>query len=160
MKLLGKDISPLKVMAYVGERLQVRGLGTPRDQQLGVEGVEPKVDPLTFNLHALEVNADATAALPLETHRDGLAGRAVVLAKRLFRTPVQLFINETLARPSVLGARAGDGGAAGIPARRLTPADVWPRRQRQCGLAAGDGEVRVPRDGRGALLRQRARGVD
>ena len=111
MKLLGKDITPSKVMAFVGERLQARGLATPADSDLGVEGVEPRIDPLTFNLHALEENADATRALPLETHRDGLAGRAVVLAKRIFRSAGQLFINETLGRQRVFNGHVRDSYA-------------------------------------------------
>ena len=69
MKLMGKDITPAKVMAFVGERLAARGLSTPEELELRADGVEARVDPLTFNLQALESNADATQGLPLETHR-------------------------------------------------------------------------------------------
>lgn len=111
MKLLGKDITPAKVMAFVEERLQARGLATPGGAELEVEGVEARVDPLTFNLHALESNADATQGLPLETHRDGLAGQAVVMAKRVFRKAGQVFINEALGRQRVFNGHVRDSYA-------------------------------------------------
>ena len=111
MKLLGRDITPSKVMAFVGQRLAARGLSTPGDDELGTDGVEARVDPLTFNLRALESNADATVGLPLETHRDGLAGRVVVLAKRLFRSTGQLLINETLGRQRVFNGHVRDSYA-------------------------------------------------
>ncbi len=111
MKLMGKDITSAKVMAFVGERLAARGLSTPSETDLTPEGVEARVDPLSFNLHALEDNADATRALPLETHREGLAGRAVVLAKRLFRTAGQIFINEALGRQRVFNGHVRDSYA-------------------------------------------------
>lgn len=111
MKLMGKDITPAKVMAFVGERLAARGLSGPGETDVTVEGVEPRVDPLSFNLHALEDNADATRGLPLETHRDGLAGRAVVVAKRLFRSVGQVFINEALGRQRVFNGHVRDSYA-------------------------------------------------
>ena len=111
MKLLGRDITASKVMAFVGERLAARGLSTPVDDALGSDGVEARVDPLTFNLQALESNADVTVGLPLETHRDGLAGRVVVLAKRLFRSTGQVFINETLGRQRVFNSHVRDSYA-------------------------------------------------
>ncbi|MDP1822470.1 MAG: hypothetical protein Q8L48_04490 [Archangium sp.] len=111
MKVLGKDITPSKVMAFVGERLAARGLSMPAESALGTEGVEGRVDPLSFNLHALEQNADATQGLPLETHRDGLAGRAVVIAKRIFRSAGQIFINEALGRQRVFNGHVRDSYA-------------------------------------------------
>ena len=111
MKLLGKDITPAKVMAFVGERLQARGLTVDDDAGAGELGVEPRVDPLTFNLQALEANADATQGLPLETHREGLSGRAVVLAKRVFRIAGQIFINEALGRQRVFNGHVTDSYA-------------------------------------------------
>lgn len=111
MKLLGKDITPQKVMAYVGERLQARGLARPEDTELTPEGVEARVDPMTFFLQALEANADATQGLPIETHRDGAAGQAVVLAKKLFRKAGQLFINEALGRQRVFNGHVRDSYA-------------------------------------------------
>ncbi len=111
MKLLGKDITPAKVMAFVGERLQARGLALPSEDGLSEDGVEARVDPLSFNLQALEANSDATQGLPLETHRDGLSGRAVVLAKQLFRKAGQLFINEALGRQRVFNGHVRDSYA-------------------------------------------------
>lgn len=111
MKLLGKDITPSKVMAFVGERLAARGLSSPDEELSTKSGVEPRVDPLSFNLQALESNADATQGLPLETHRDGLAGSAVVLAKRLFRKAGQVFINEALGRQRVFNGHVRDSYA-------------------------------------------------
>jgi hypothetical protein len=111
MKLMGKDITPAKVMALVGERLAARGLSSPGDTELTPEGVEARVDPLSFNLRALEENADATVGLPLETHRDGVAGRAVVIAKRVFRQAGQIFINEALGRQRAFNGHVRDSYA-------------------------------------------------
>lgn len=111
MRLLGRDITPEKVMAYVGEQLRARGLVPSADTELTREGVEPRVDPLSFNLDALSEHADPTRALPLETHRDGLSGRAVVLAKSLFRRFGQVFINEALARQRVFNGHVRDSYA-------------------------------------------------
>ena len=111
MKLLGKDITPAKVMAFVGERLQARGLAVPSEDRLSENGVEARVDPLSFNLQALEANADVTQGLPLETHRDGVSGRAVVLAKRIFRKAGQVFINEALGRQRVFNGHVRDSYA-------------------------------------------------
>lgn len=111
MKLMGKDITPGKVMAFVGERLQARGLAMPQDAELTPEGVEARVDPLTFFLRALETNADATQGLPLETHRDGLGGKAVLIAKRVFRKTGQIFINEALGRQRVFNGHVRDSYA-------------------------------------------------
>lgn len=111
MKLLGKDITPAKVMAFVGEQLAARGLSANESSPVVVEGVEPRVDPLSFNLRALEDNADATQGLPLETHRDGLSGRAVTMAKRVFRGVGQVFINEALGRQRVFNGHVRDSYA-------------------------------------------------
>jgi hypothetical protein len=111
MKLMGKDITPAKVMALVGERLAARGLSSPGDTELTPEGVEARVDPLSFNLRALEENADASVGLPLETHRDGVAGRAVVIAKRVFRQAGQIFINEALGRQRAFNGHVRDSYA-------------------------------------------------
>lgn len=113
MRLMGTDVNPAKLMDFVGARLLARGLSS--SSQLGSkvseEGVEARVDPLTFNLQALEANADATQGLPLETHRDGLAGRAVVLAKKVFRRAGQIFINEALGRQRVFNGHVRDSYA-------------------------------------------------
>ncbi|MFT3714182.1 MAG: hypothetical protein QM817_41495 [Archangium sp.] len=112
MKLMGKDITPAKVMAFVEERLAARGLNFgAQHSDVTVDGVEARVDPMSFNLQALEENADATRGLPMETHRDGLGGRAVLLAKRVFRTAGQIFINEALGRQRVFNGHVRDSYA-------------------------------------------------
>jgi hypothetical protein len=112
MNLMGKDITPAKVISLVGARLAARGLSSsPVDSVLAAEGVEPSVEPYSFNLHALEENADTTRAMPLETHRGGLSGRAVVLAKRIFRAAGQIFINEALSRQRVFNGHVRDSYA-------------------------------------------------
>ena len=111
MQLLGKDITPSKLMAWVGERLAERGLSVADGSGAQAEGVEARVDPLSFNLQALEEHADATRALPLETHRDGVAGRAVTVAKKMFRAAGQVFINEALGRQRVFNGHVRDSYA-------------------------------------------------
>ncbi len=111
MKLFGKDVTPEKVMTYVAERLEARGLARPADLDVPSAGVEPRVDPLSFTLSALEANADATRGLPLETHRDGVGGQAVLLAKRVFRAAGQIFINEALGRQRVFNGHVRDSYA-------------------------------------------------
>lgn len=111
MKLLGRDISSDKLLGELRSRLQARGLQTAAEQgPIRFDGLEPRVDPLAFNLEALSEHADPTRALPLETHRAGL-GRAVLLAKRLFRAGGQLFINETLARQKRFNGHVRDSYA-------------------------------------------------
>lgn len=137
MKLLGKDITPAKVMAFVGEQLAARGLSASDAPQPVVDGVEPRVDPLSFNLRALEDNADATQGLPLETHRDGLSGRAVTMAKRVFRGVGQVFINEALGRQRVFNGHVRDSYAQ-------LAAEVMRLRQRVAELEAEKAAVPAP----------------
>ncbi|HZI02595.1 MAG TPA: hypothetical protein VEZ71_01155, partial [Archangium sp.] len=73
-------------------------------------GVEPRVEPLSFNLQALEEHADATRALPLHTHRGG-AGQLVLVAKWAFRKTCQVFINEALSRQRVFNGHVRDSYA-------------------------------------------------
>ncbi len=111
MKLLGRDISSDKLLGEIRARLQARGLESAAEQgPIRFDGHEPRVDPLAFNLEALSEHADPTRALPLETHRAGL-GRAVLLAKWLFRAGGQLFINETLARQKRFNGHVRDSYA-------------------------------------------------
>ena len=111
MKLLGKDISAAKLMNVVSERLAARGLSTRIGEPWLDEQVEARVDPLSFNLQALEENSDATRGLPLETHRDWLSGRAVLAAKRVFRIVGPIFINEALSRQVVFNGHVRDSYA-------------------------------------------------
>lgn len=112
MRLMGRDISTQNVLAAVSERLLSRGLsGLPDAGEVTPEGIEARIDPLSFYVNALAEHADATRALPIETHRDGLSGRAVVLAKTAFRRVGQIFINEAMARQVVFNGHARDSYA-------------------------------------------------
>ena len=77
---------------------------------IGKHYVEGVVEPLSFNLSALEEHADSTRALPLHTHRGG-AGRLVLLAKWGFRKTCQVFINETLGRQRIFNGHVRDSYA-------------------------------------------------
>ncbi|HEX8438728.1 hypothetical protein [Archangium sp.] len=110
MKLLGRDIPARELLARIEERLRTRGLPTSESVELPEEGVEPRVDPLSFYLEALEANADATQPLPLHTHRGG-AGQLVLVAKWAFRKTCQVFINETLGRQRVFNGHVRDSYA-------------------------------------------------
>lgn len=132
MKLLGKDITASKVMSLVQEKLAARGLMTASNDDWKKDAVEPRVDPLSFNLHALEENSDATKGLPLETHRDGLAGRVVTIAKSAFRRVGQIFINETLGRQTVFNGHVRDSYAqlsAEVQRLRARVAELEGRKQ-------------------------------
>lgn len=110
MKLLGKDIAGQKLLQAIEGRLLARGLSSPEAHPIRFDGVEPRVDPLAFNLSALEEHADSTRPLPLETHRSG-AGRVVLYAKWAFRKSCQLFINEALARQRLFNGHVRDSYA-------------------------------------------------
>ncbi len=111
MRLLGKDISAQQLLEKISQRLTERGLDAVSGGPPPVDGVEPRIDPLAFNLEALAEHADPTRPLPLETHRGGLGGRAVVLAKWAFRRSCQIFINEALGRQQVFNGHARDSYA-------------------------------------------------
>ncbi|MEW5737912.1 MAG: hypothetical protein AB1938_03245 [Myxococcota bacterium] len=111
MRLMGKDITADKLMAYVGQRLRARGLSASPGEAEMPPDVEPRVDPLSFNLDALAEHTDATKGLPVETHRAGLSGRTVRMAKLIFRRVGQVFINEALARQVVFNGHVRDSYA-------------------------------------------------
>jgi hypothetical protein len=110
MKLLGRDIPARELLARIEERLRTRGLPTSESVEEPEEGVEPRVDPLSFYLQALEENADATRPLPLHTHRGGV-GQLVLVAKWAFRKSCQVLINETLGRQRVFNGHVRDSYA-------------------------------------------------
>ncbi len=110
MKLLGRDIPARELIARIEERLRTRGLPTSEPADGAPEGVEPRVDPLSFNLQVLEEHADPTKPLPLHTHRGG-AGQLVLLAKWAFRKTCQVLINETLGRQRVFNGHVRDSYA-------------------------------------------------
>lgn len=114
MKLLGREVTAQKVLERIEDRLRARGL-LPGDAGLGdgaaeALGVEPRVDPLSYNVHALEEHADPTVGLPLETHRGG-AGQLVLVAKWAFRKTGQVFINEALSRQRLFNGHVRDSYA-------------------------------------------------
>lgn len=110
MKLMGRDIPARELLARIEERLRTRGLPTSEQVDVPEQGVEPRVDPLSFNLQALEENADATRGLPLHTHRGG-TGQLVLVAKWAFRKTCQVFINEALGRQRVFNGHVRDSYA-------------------------------------------------
>jgi len=110
MKLMGRDITGDKLLEEIRSRLQARGLEGPTGGPIRFDGLEPRVDPIAFNVEALSEHADPTRPLPLETHRAGL-GRAVLLAKWLFRAGGQIFINEALARQKRFNGHVRDSYA-------------------------------------------------
>jgi len=110
MRLLGNAFRESELLQRLEERLRARGLWHEREKQVSPAVVEPRVDPLSFNLAALEEHADPTRPLPLQTHRGGL-GRAVLLAKWAFRTTCQVFINETLSRQRLFNGHVRDSYA-------------------------------------------------
>lgn len=110
MNLLGRDIPVRALVAQIEERLQLRGLREEPEEDSDLEGPEPRVDPLSFNLGALEEHADPTRALPLHTHRGG-AGQLVVAAKWAFRKTCQVFINEALSRQRLFNGHVRDSYA-------------------------------------------------
>ena len=110
MKLLGRDISGDTLLEELRARLQSRGLDPNEQGPIRFDGLEPRVDPVAFNVEALSEHADPTRPLPLETHRAGL-GRAVLLAKWLFRAGGQIFINEAFSRQKRFNGHVRDSYA-------------------------------------------------
>ncbi len=110
MKLLGKDISGSALLETIEERLRTRGLAEEQPSPIQLDGVEPRVDPLSFNLSSLEEHCDPTRGLPLHTHRGG-TGRMVLFAKWAFRKSCQVFINEALARQRQFNGHVRDSYA-------------------------------------------------
>lgn len=110
MKLLGKDIRGAELLTRIEDKLRARGLSLEPDRPIHFEGVEPRVDPLAFNLQAMEEHSDPTRPMPLHTHRGG-AGQAVLLAKWAFRKTCQVLINETLSRQRVFNGHVRDAYA-------------------------------------------------
>ncbi|MGA9523652.1 MAG: hypothetical protein WBV82_19480 [Myxococcaceae bacterium] len=110
MNLLGRDVPVRQLVERIEERLQVRGLREEPQRPIQLDGPEPRVDPLSFNLSAMEEHADPTRPLPLHTHRGG-AGQLVVAAKWAFRKTCQVFINEALSRQRVFNGHVRDSYA-------------------------------------------------
>lgn len=114
MKLLGRDISGAALLDVLQERLRARGLTEPADASAntaGPEGVAPPVDPLRFNLRALEEHADPTRPVPLHTHRAGLTGRLVLLSKRLAQRGGRVLLASALERQRIFNGHVRDSYA-------------------------------------------------
>jgi hypothetical protein len=110
MRLLGNAFKESELLQRLEERLRARGLLPDPEKPVRVGSVEPRIDPLSFNLAAMEEHADPTRPVPLQTHRGGM-GRAVLLAKLAFRSTCQVFINETLARQRLFNGHVRDSYA-------------------------------------------------
>lgn len=110
MNLLGRDIPVRALLGRIEERLALRGLREEPSDDEGYDDVEARIDPLSFNLGALEEHADPTRALPLHTHRGG-AGQLVLAAKWAFRKSCQVFINEALSRQRLFNGHLRDSYA-------------------------------------------------
>jgi len=106
MKLLGRDIPARELVARIEDRLRARGLYAPSIETPREPGVEPRVDPLSFNLEALEQHADATQAMPRSERGPLSAG-----VRWLFRKSCQPLIEEALARQRVFNAHVVDSYA-------------------------------------------------
>lgn len=112
MNFFGRAIDSATFLRYVEDRLSARGLSGPEQTRSPLQsGVAPRVDPLSFNLHALSEHADTTRGLPIETHRGGVIGTSVVRAKKLFRAAGQTFINEAFGRQIVFNGHVRDSYA-------------------------------------------------
>lgn len=111
MKLFGKDVTTQKLLDVAKERLGARGLLPPSEDAGLDEAVEAPVEPFAFAVEAMAAHVDATRGLPIETHREGLSGAAVVFAKTAFRRVGQLFINEALGRQVAFNGHVLDGYA-------------------------------------------------
>lgn len=112
MRLLGREVTADKVLERIEDRLRERGLLPPDAADGGAvtPGVEPRVDPLSFNVRALEEHADPTVALPKETRR-GTAGQLAQAARWAFRTAGQLLIDEALSRQRLFNGHVRDSYA-------------------------------------------------
>ena len=89
MNLLGRDIPVRELVSRIEERLQLRGLSEEPDTEDMLAGPEPRVDPLSFNLGALEEHADPTRPLPLHTHRGGVGQAQFDTARLGLDAPAQ-----------------------------------------------------------------------
>src|SRR5260370_24283894 len=97
MKLLNKEITARGLIDRIEERLRSRGLLNEPASATASEQEEAPIDPLSFNLQALERHADPTQGVPLDTHRGGV-GRAVILAPYVSRAMCQALIHGALPR--------------------------------------------------------------
>lgn len=112
MRLLGREVTADKVLERIEDRLRERGLLPPDagDDASITPGVEPRVDPLSYNLRSLEEHADPTVALPREAP-SGRAAQLAQVARQAFRKAGQLLIDEVLARQRLFNGHVRDSYA-------------------------------------------------
>ncbi|MDQ3263584.1 MAG: hypothetical protein M3Y59_07995 [Myxococcota bacterium] len=112
MKLLGRDISGRELLEELEARLRARGLMPPaRAEEPRPEGVEPRVDPLTFNVGALDAHVDPSRPMPLQTHRGGLSGKLLLLTKQVLQQGGQILLKEALGRQRTFNGHVRDSYA-------------------------------------------------
>lgn len=112
MRLLGRDIRGNELLELLEDRLRARGLlPLPEEPPLpGEDGAEAPLDPLSFNLGALEEHADPTRPLPLAPLH-GVVGQVGMLARWALRKALQPLVTETLARQRVFNGHVRDSYA-------------------------------------------------
>lgn len=112
MRLLGRDIRGNELLELLEDRLRARGLlPSPEEPPLpGEAGAETPLDPLSFNLGALEEHADPTRPLPLAPPH-GLVGQVGTLARWALRKALQPLVTETLSRQRVFNGHVRDSYA-------------------------------------------------
>ena len=112
MKLLGRDIRGSELIELIEDRLRARGLlPEPEDAPLpGEAGADVPVDPLSFNLGALEEYADPTRPLPLPRPRD-VVEQVGVLARWALRRALQPLRVEVLGRQRAFNGHVRDSYA-------------------------------------------------
>jgi hypothetical protein len=104
MKLLGRDIDAGALLRAARERLEARGI---RDEALPVEAEpEPRLEPLSFLVRALEEDEDPTVPIPVAER-----GAPASLVRRVFRLACQSLIDEVLERQRRFNARVREADA-------------------------------------------------
>ena len=94
MKLMGRDIPARELLARLEERLRTRGLDSSEAVDVPESGVAPRVDPLAFNLRALDEHARWSLDVRNYDHvlaamEAGLVGDVLVLARARPRGALQ-----------------------------------------------------------------------
>jgi hypothetical protein len=103
MRLLGKDIPTAALMERIQDRLRLRGLELEPSGPIRLDSVEARVDPLAFNIAALEEHADPTRPMG--------GGRGRVVLRWAFHKAFHFFVDETLARQRVFNGHVRDAYA-------------------------------------------------
>jgi hypothetical protein len=112
MRLLGREVTADKVLERIEDRLRERGLLPPDagDGAAVTPGVEPRVDPLSYNLRSLEEHADPTVALPRPAP-EGPAAQLAEVARWAVRKVGQRLLDEALSRQRLFNGHVRDSYA-------------------------------------------------